>query len=202
MSDEQTRPDFLDGSNRYRLLYPVEYMIGDTPQRLDMLQLRRLTLADRIILDEPVVYSEKVTRILEDMTGEMRAVLLKIDATDADRIDQIFGYFLPKAAAIDPAVRPDFLTAANRYTLLHPVDYRTEEGMQQMTEIQLRRLTLADRLTLDEPISYSERVARILVNMTAQPKALILKIDAADADRIDQIFGYFLQPGTATGAIS
>ena len=99
MSDEQTRPDFLDGSNRYRLLYPVEYMIGDTPQRLDMLQLRRLTLADRLTLDEPISYSERVARILVNMTAQPKSLILKIDAADADRIDQIFGYFLQPGTA-------------------------------------------------------------------------------------------------------
>lgn len=203
MTDQPVRPDYLDGSDRYQLLYPVDYMEGQTAKRLECLQLRRLTLADRITLDEPVVYSEKLARILADMTGEFRVAILRIDAADADRIDRIFGYYLANdRQGKDPTARPDFLDAANRYTLLHPVHLRTAAGDEQITVLQLRRLTLADRLILDEPGSYSDRIARVLAAMTGRPKADILKIDALDADRIDRIFGYFLQPGTAIGATS
>lgn len=99
MSDQPNRPDFLDANNRYRLLYPVEYHIGEERKVLDVLQLRRLTIADRLILDESIIYSEKVVRILTAMTGEPRVAMLKIDAADADRIDQIFGYFLQPGTA-------------------------------------------------------------------------------------------------------
>lgn len=102
MSDQQTRPAFLPTNNRYKLLYPVSYSIGEEAHVLDELELRRLTLADRLILDEPISYAEKVTQILGKMTGNPRAVLLKIDATDADRIDQIFGYFLQPGPATGP----------------------------------------------------------------------------------------------------
>lgn len=88
------RPEFLDSSNRYKLLYPIEYSVGEERRIVDTLQLRRLTLADKMILDEPIVYSEKFVRILQDMTGEMRNALVRMDAVDAERIDQIFGYFL------------------------------------------------------------------------------------------------------------
>lgn len=99
MSDQPKRPDFLDGSNRYKLLYPVQYRVGEEEKLLETLQLRRMTMADRLILDEQIVYSEKVLRILENMTGEFRAALLRIDAADGDRIDQIFGYFLQPGTA-------------------------------------------------------------------------------------------------------
>lgn len=99
MSDQKDRPPFLDGSNRYTLLYPVKYRVGEKEELLETLQLRRLTLADRLILDEAIVYSEKVARILADMTGEPRVVLLKIDAADCERIDQIFGHFLQPGTA-------------------------------------------------------------------------------------------------------
>jgi hypothetical protein len=99
MSDQPKRPDFLDGNNRYKLLYPVKYREGEEERLLETLQLRRLTMADRLILDEKIGYSEQVVRILGEMTGEMRVVLLKIDAADGDRIDQIFGYFLQPGTA-------------------------------------------------------------------------------------------------------
>lgn len=45
MSDQPKRPDFLDGGNRYKLLYPVQYRVGEEEKLLETLQLRRMTMA-------------------------------------------------------------------------------------------------------------------------------------------------------------
>lgn len=100
------------------------------------------------------------------------------------------------------AERPAWLQPDNRYKLIYPVTYKQGENDQILEELQLRRITLGDRVILDQQLPYAERLIQVLSNMSGQPAVIIRKIDAIDADRIDQIFGYFLRPGGATGATS
>ncbi|MGE4323388.1 MAG: hypothetical protein AB7E60_10220 [Sphingobium sp.] len=87
------RPAWLNADNSYDLLIPVDYSVGGEPHRLITLPLRRLTAAELLILDESIPYTEKLMRIVQAMTDHMRAVVIRIDAVDWDRIDDILGYF-------------------------------------------------------------------------------------------------------------
>lgn len=87
------RPAWLNADNSYDLLVPVNFSVGGEEQTLDRLQLRRLTAADLLILDESIPYTEKLLKILQTMIDQMRVVVVKIDAVDLDRIDDVFGYF-------------------------------------------------------------------------------------------------------------
>ncbi|RYY25244.1 MAG: hypothetical protein EOP62_14380 [Sphingomonadales bacterium] len=98
--------------------------------------------------------------------------------------------------------RPAFLTADNRVPLLVPVNYSIGEERQVVAELQLKRLTAAERLMLDEPMKYTEKQLRLLERMTALPRTVLLKLDEVDLDRVDECFGYFRTPGSVTGAIS
>lgn len=202
MPDELNRPAFLDAANRYQLLYPIEYLIGEEKHVLEHLQLRRLTLKDRLVMDQAIVHAEKLEIILSDMTGLMGAVIRKMDAVDADRIEEIFLFFRSSPLESAESGKPSFLDANNGYRLLYPIEYKVGEEVHAVDHLQLRRLTLADRMILDENVGYASRLARILANMTDRPYEAILKMDVIDSNRIDRIFGHFLQPGTATGAIS
>jgi hypothetical protein len=93
------RPAWLKPDNRYDLLLPFEYQIGQERHGVDHLKLRRLTAAEMLILDEAVPYTEKLLKIIEAMTGLLRPATLKIDAVDMDRIDDILGYFREPGSA-------------------------------------------------------------------------------------------------------
>lgn len=96
---EGERPEYLTWDNRVPLLKPVNYVEGDDPRRIDELQLRRLNAADLLILDETTPYTDKQLRIVASMTGLPRVVLLKLDAVDVDRIDDVLGYFREPGSA-------------------------------------------------------------------------------------------------------
>lgn len=87
------RPAWLGADNGYTLLCPVFYSVGEERKTLEYLQLRRLTAAEMLIMDEAIPFTEKVLKIIEAMTSLMRVVTLKLDAVDIDRVDDIFGYF-------------------------------------------------------------------------------------------------------------
>jgi hypothetical protein len=87
------RPTFLNEDNSYNLLVPVDYKVGDAPQTLGNVKLRRLNGGDMLIMDQPVGFSEKLLQTLESMTGLPRVVTAKIDAVDLDRLDECLGYF-------------------------------------------------------------------------------------------------------------
>lgn len=100
----------------------------------------------------------------------------------------------------DQNIRPDYLDTSDGYTLLYPIKWAAEDGVDVVRHLQLRRLTAKERLLGDEPVVYTERLLRIIESVTGHPRAFTLRIDAVDLDRIDHIFGYFMQPGPATGA--
>ncbi|MDH7971786.1 hypothetical protein QH494_06280 [Sphingomonas sp. AR_OL41] len=87
------RPAWLNQDNSYDLLVPVEYKVGEEPQRLTRLQLSRLNGADMLVMDQPISFTEKLFLTLESKTGLPRIVITKIDAVDLDRLDDCFGYF-------------------------------------------------------------------------------------------------------------
>lgn len=88
------RPEFLNPDNSYTLLYPVKYSIGEEQKLIEKLQLRRITGAERMLMDEPIGYTLKVLKVLAAVTGEMVEVLKKIDSVDIDRLDECLGYFM------------------------------------------------------------------------------------------------------------
>jgi len=101
-----------------------------------------------------------------------------------------------------PAVRPAFLAQDNSYVLVVPVTYMIGEEQQALSTVKLRRLNGADMLIMDQPISFTEKLFLVLESMTGLMRAVILKIDAVDLDRLDECIGYFREPGSVTGAIS
>ncbi len=98
--------------------------------------------------------------------------------------------------------RPDFLTTDNRVPLLVPVSFTVGEERHQLSELQLRRLTAAEMMIMDESLPFTEKVLRIVEAMTGQLRIVTIKLDAVDVDRIDDVFGYFMEPGSVTGATS
>lgn len=96
--------------------------------------------------------------------------------------------------------RPEYLDGDDGYSLLYPIRWVNDEGGDVVKRLQLRRLTAKERLLADEPASYTERLLRIVESITGHPRAFTLRLDAADLDRLDHIFGYFTKPGPATGA--
>ncbi|MFY9350847.1 MAG: hypothetical protein WBL20_08765 [Sphingobium sp.] len=212
MTAAVTRPAFLDGNDRYRLLHP--YFSAGLKAPVEFFQLRRLTLQDRVTFEGPGTYSARLLEVIADMIGQLRVDVEKLDAVDAERIDQIFGYFLRHSEKLEagdiraPAASdgtsppPAYLTSGNAYSLLYPVRWQVDGEERVIDRLQLRRLTIADRIALEEPIPYSLRLARIIASMIGESEYVVLKIDAFDAERIDRIFGHFLEPGTATGATS
>lgn len=98
--------------------------------------------------------------------------------------------------------RPAWLGSDNRYTLLVPVSYQVGDRSEVLSEIQLRRLTAAEMLIMDEPIPFTEQILKIIETMTGLMRVVTLRLDSVDLDRIDDIFGYFMEPGSVTGAIS
>ena len=93
MSDN-SRPEWLKSDNSYDLLYPLSYKEGETPKSIERLQLRRMTAADRLLTEEPGKYTNRLISVLEQMTGEPRPLLLKLDVVDLDRIDACLGFFM------------------------------------------------------------------------------------------------------------
>jgi hypothetical protein len=98
--------------------------------------------------------------------------------------------------------RPEWLSRDNRYKLLVPVDYKVGETTEKVTELQLRRLTGVELLILDGTGSFSDKLMQIIQGMTDLPRVVVARFDAVDLDRLDDIFGYFREPGSVTGAIS
>ena len=101
-----------------------------------------------------------------------------------------------------PNERPKWLNPDNTYDLLHPITWTQGESPQVTSRLNLRRLTAADMLILDEALPYTEKLLRIIEGMTGQLRAVTIRLDSVDMDRIDDIFGYFREPGQATGATS
>jgi hypothetical protein len=101
-----------------------------------------------------------------------------------------------------PGTRPQWLKADNCYELLVPLSYTVGEETVTVSILKLRRLTAADVLILDEAIPYTEKVLRIVENMTSLMRPATLRLDSVDLDRIDDVLGYFREPGSVTGAIS
>lgn len=101
-----------------------------------------------------------------------------------------------------PNSRPAWLKSDNSYDLLIPIEYRIGEERHGVETLKLRRLTASDMLILDEAIPYTEKLLKIIEAMTGLLRPATLRIDAVDIDRIDDILGYFREPGSATGAIS
>ncbi|MEC7933028.1 MAG: hypothetical protein AB1431_09725 [Pseudomonadota bacterium] len=102
----------------------------------------------------------------------------------------------------EPGKRPAWLKSDNSYDLLVPFEYGIGQDRYAVASLKLRRLTAADMLILDEAIPYTEKLLKIVEAMTGLLRPATLKIDAVDMDRIDDILGYFREPGSATGATS
>ena len=83
-----------------------------------------------------------------------------------------------------------------------PFEYGIGQDRYAVASLKLRRLTAAEMLILDEGIPYTEKLLKIVEAMTGLLRPATLKIDAVDMDRIDDILGYFREPGSATGATS
>lgn len=98
--------------------------------------------------------------------------------------------------------RPKWLGEGNVYTLLVPVTYQVGDEPKTLAQLQLRRLTAAEMLILDAPIPFTEQALQIIEAMTGLMRVVTIKLDAVDVDRIDDIFGYFMEPGSVTGATS
>ncbi len=94
------RPEWLKPDNSYDLLYPVEDRVGEEKRLLERLQLRRLNAAEKIIAEGPETSTTRLVDILASMTSEMKAVLLKLDWVDCDRLDECVGFFTAHGPAI------------------------------------------------------------------------------------------------------
>ncbi|MDF7776866.1 phage tail assembly protein [Sphingomonas sp. AOB5] len=101
MSEEKKveRPAYLTPDNRCPLLLPIEVIEGQQSRTVSELQLKRLTGADMLILDQPATYYERLLRLIEAQTGLLRVSTLKLDAVDLDRIDAVFGFFMAPGSA-------------------------------------------------------------------------------------------------------
>jgi len=97
---------------------------------------------------------------------------------------------------------PAGLTSDNMYHLLEPVKYQVGDEPETLRQLQLRRMTGAELEIMDKPIAYTVKLYELVEAMTDLPRIVVRKIDAADWDRLDDVFGYFRQPGSVTGAIS
>ncbi|MEO6217765.1 MAG: phage tail assembly protein [Sphingomonas sp.] len=87
------RPAWLTPDNSVKLLVPIDYSEGDQAKKLDRVQLRRLTAAEMLIINQSLPTTEKILQLIETMTGLLRVVTIKLDVVDLDRIDECFGYF-------------------------------------------------------------------------------------------------------------
>ena len=85
----------------------------------------------------------------------------------------------------EPGKRPAWLKSDNSYDLLVPFEYGIGQDRYAVASLKLRRLLL-----------------KIVEAMTGLLRPATRKIDAVDMDRIDDILGYFREPGSATGATS
>lgn len=94
MNATRTRPEWLEHDNGYQLVHPIRYTEGGIEKTLDRLQLRRMTASDRLLAEDPGKYTERLIRLLEQMTGEVRPLLMKLDIVDLDRIDECLGFFM------------------------------------------------------------------------------------------------------------
>lgn len=91
---ENKRPEFLSAGGAYDLLYPITYSEGGETRELATLKLRRITAAERLLMDAPSLYTDRLLNVIAALTGEARMVLLKLDSVDLDRIDQCVGFFM------------------------------------------------------------------------------------------------------------
>lgn len=99
-----------------------------------------------------------------------------------------------------PRTRPEWLEHDNGYQLLHPIHYKEGGDVKSVSRLQLRRMTASDRLLAEDPGKYTERLIRLLEQMTDEPRQLLMKLDIVDLDRIDECLGFFMGHGPVTGA--
>ena len=98
--------------------------------------------------------------------------------------------------------RPAWLNPDNSYDLLLPFDYAVGDQQQKLARLQLKRLTGVELLILDQSFGFAEKLLQLIESQTGLLRVITSRIDAVDLDRIDDIFGYFREPGSVTGATS
>ncbi|MCW3835968.1 phage tail assembly protein [Sphingomonas canadensis] len=198
------RPARLDANLRHALEHPVAYMLGDEARTLTHVQLRRPTGEELRIREGAGGYWNKLIRIAEAMSGEAAVLVDRIDGADVmligESLDWLFsGASLGVDTAPAPGERPAWLEPDNGYAMVSALP-ATAPDETAISRLQLRRLTAADMRAWD---GFGDRVGRICTlveRMTGVPAGRLIKADAVDLDRIDDILGFFMEPGTATGA--
>jgi hypothetical protein len=102
----------------------------------------------------------------------------------------------------EPGTRPEFLEADNSFKLLVPITYQQGDTPVTLDRLQLRRLTGKERRTLDGPGLHTDKLLTIASEMTGLPVVVLEKWDSVDQDRVDDVLGYFMEPGSVTTPIS
>jgi hypothetical protein len=97
-----------------------------------------------------------------------------------------------------PGQRPTWLNSDNSVDLLVPVTYHIGDERNQMVKVKLRRLTAKERRMMDGPGLATDIVLEVVAAMTGDPVSLLERIDSVDLDRIEDVLGFFMEPGSVT----
>jgi hypothetical protein len=94
--------------------------------------------------------------------------------------------------------RPAWLNDDNSVDLLFPLSYHEGETEKRIASLMLRRLTGKERRMMDAPGLHTDKLLNIVSAMTGHPVLVLERWDSVDQDRLDDVLGYFMEPGSAT----